>query len=266
VTYTASAGWFSDVNGHAVVHVPLSAAMLSHATSWADKGPHGIVWHYQAGCGGDLTSVQNARGFPIIAFNIDQSGVIRQYMDARIAPWHAFDVSKYALGVEHAILPGTCDVNATMLASSSALFAALIEWTKDTYGIDIPVKKIGPITPANYRTLSGIFGHLDIEPGSSLNPNRHGDTLLGMTWPEFLAAVESEDDVTPEQAQTIKDAQAFLTALTKGLGQIDDPSKSATPTGAGTRVARGTLKLEKGPLTAYIPHDHTDGGQPRLKK
>jgi hypothetical protein len=268
VTYTATSGWFTNVNGHAVSHDPLPLALMSHATSWANVGPHCLTFHYQAGCGGDLTSVQIARGYPIIAFNLDGGGTIRQYCDARIAPWHAYDVSRYAIGVEHAVLPGTCNFNATMLNASAALFAALIEWTKDTYGISIPVKKIGPITPTNYKTASGIFGHLDITPGSTLNPTGHTDTLGLWSWPQYLAAINTNggDVTTDAEKATIAAAQTFLDALTKDIGQTKDKTKAATPDGAGHRVAAVVTAAESGGGGgAYVKHQHSstsDGGHP----
>jgi hypothetical protein len=260
VTYTAAGGWFTNVNGHGIVKHPLPANILSSATSWAAKGPQGIVFHYQAGCGSDIYQVEVDRGYPIIAFNVALDGTIRQYMDARAAPWHCYDVSRYALGVEHAALPGSCELNDTQLTASAALFAALIEWTKDTYGIVIPVAKTGPITTANYKTLSGIFGHVDITPGSSLNPTGHTDTLYHWTWPQYLAAINANgDDVTPAQAKTIADAEAFLTALRSGLGMVGDKTKPASPTGAGQRVATSTATSEA-PAGGVPKHQHTVKG------
>ena len=249
MTYSEAGGWFASVNSHAVTHHALPDKIVAQATTWADVGPHSVVFHYQAGCNGDLWQVEVDRGFPIITFNVDLQGVIRQYLDARAAPWHAFDVSRYALGIEHAALPGTCELNDAQLTASAALAAALVEWTHEEYGLDIPVRRIGPITPANYRTAAGFFGHVDIEPGSALNPNQHTDTLYHWTWDRYLAEVARNlevDDVTPEQAKTIADAQAFLTALQTTLGKVGDPTVPATPRGAGNRVARSTAAHEAG--------------------
>ncbi len=262
MTYKEANGFFAEVNGHPVAFHKLPDALVTHATSWAAKGPHAIVFHYQAGCGSDLYQGQIDRGFPFIAFNVDQGGVIRQYMDARIAPWHCFDVSRYALGIEHAAFPGQgCELNDVQLTASAALSAALVEWTKDTYGIDIPVAKFGTVTVANLVTLKGFIDHVDITPGSSLNPTGHTDKLYHWTWDRYLTEVASHqgDDVTPAQAKTIADAQALITALTTTMGAKGDKTKPATVIGAAQRVAAAVLETET-PAGNVKPHSHNVTG------
>jgi Putative peptidoglycan binding domain/N-acetylmuramoyl-L-alanine amidase len=181
----SSPGWFKTLNGMSILHHELPADFMDHGTSWALGRPDGLLFHYQAGRGSDLYDVQIARGYPIIAFNVDQSGQWRQYADVRNpVPWHAYDVSKYFLGVEHAALTQD-DFNPKMLENSAKGMAALIQYWDHKTGYRIPVVHALHLE-LYYKTAHGISGHADIKPGSAENPTGHTDTLGLWSWSQYL--------------------------------------------------------------------------------
>lgn len=181
-------GWFKTLNGLPVIHHELPADFMNHGTSWAVGHAQGIVFHYQAGRGSDLYDVEIARGYPIIALNVDQVGQWRQYSDIRNpVPWHAYDVSRYFLGVEHAALTQN-DFNDKMLENSAKGMAALIQYWDNQSGFRIPVVHVTHLE-TTYKTAKGEAGHVDIKPGSAENPNGHVDTLGLWTWPQYLGRI-----------------------------------------------------------------------------
>lgn len=183
----SSPGWFSEVNGVKVERVPLSWSMVEQAGDF--YAHHGVEFHVQAGPGRDISGTQNDRGYPIANFNVDDLGVVRQYMDARLAAWHGDSVSHYAYGIEH-----TGDAIHALplkqLNSSAALCAALVEWTEAAFGETIPLEKVSRVSLANYQTVRGFWDHNDVDNGP-LNENGHTDHLIGRSWAKQLEKIAS---------------------------------------------------------------------------
>lgn len=186
MTYKLSApGWFSEVCGVPVRHHELPDELLGHGGAFFAH--HGIEFHVQAGFGDDIWQTQVDRRYPIATWNVDDTGVVRQYADARMAAWHGDSVSQFAFGIEHtgdAVSP----LGERQLDHSAALCAAIIEWTEDAFGETIPLKKQARISLANYRTARGFWDHTDVDNGP-LNENGHTDHLIGRSWTAQLAKV-----------------------------------------------------------------------------
>lgn len=184
----SSAGWLAEVCGLKVVHVPLPDSFLrGHLESFTAH--HGIETHVQGGTGRDITQTQIARGFPIACWNVDDLGTIRQYMSFHFVAWHGDSVSRYAWGVEHTG-DGVHALTQKQLDASAALYAGLIELTRDAFGSEIPLVKIPRVSLSNYRDVRGIWDHTDVDNGE-LNENGHVDHLVGRSWPEQLKKIAS---------------------------------------------------------------------------
>lgn len=206
----AKPGWFADVNGFKVIRHPLPA--------WLDRGEffahHGIEWHRQDGPGDDIYATQVARGYTIAAFNVSDEGQVRQYTDAREAPWHGDSVSHYAFGIEHTGFAGTpCPT--VQLDASAALCAALIEWSEDEFGETIPLVKVPRVSVSNYTTVRGFWDHLNVDRGP-LNENGHVNRLEGRTWPAQLKKIGEYLMRQPRPAPTFHG-----TLLTRGVDAQD---------------------------------------------
>lgn len=180
-------GFFTAVNGIKVIKLPLPDWMIAKATDYF--AIHGFEFHVQGGPGRDLTGTEISRGYPIVDWNVDDLGVIRQYLPRQDASWHGMSVSHYAYGVEHTG-DGSSPLKPIQLDHSAALMAALVEYEADKGNI-IPLKKVAQVNVSNYQTVRGFWDHLDVVPGSSLNPTSHVDHLVGRSWADQLKKIAS---------------------------------------------------------------------------
>lgn len=228
--YAVSGGWFSEVFGHPVRKVDMT--YLDH-TRYAAGGPHGVVWHYTAGCGTNLSGTIQGRGYNICTFSVDRDGVIYQYLPATYAAWHAYDASYEYIGVEHSGLPGSCNLTDAEYAASVALFAALVVWHDNALGITVDVRH-----STGCELGSAAFKEHADGIGCDWNPKTHTDGLdpAGWNWPVFLADVANTigggDDMTDEQAKQLAAVNDWVRGLVRGVlgsGPGDDtPSDQLT--------------------------------------
>ncbi len=179
--YEIEHGWFRTVNGRPVVRRDVGLP----TTYYHDGHPIGILWHYTAGCGSDISDVLKSRGISV-TFSVDRDGHIYQYVPIGKAAWHAYDASHYYVGIEHTALPGSCELTDVQLEASAALSAAIVEWTERAHGFRVPLRKLAaPISIADFAP--GFLDHRDGDP--SWNRNGHTDALYRWTWAEYLGAV-----------------------------------------------------------------------------
>jgi hypothetical protein len=115
-------------------------------------------------------------------------GGIHQYNDFHYADWHGDSVSEYAFGVEHTG-DGESALTVKQLDASAALFAAIVEMTKDIFGETIPLVKVPRVSVANYRIVKGFWDHTDVDNGP-LNENGHVDHLIGRSWADQIAKIK----------------------------------------------------------------------------
>lgn len=175
-----SDGWILKVGGRPVIRRPFAK---SFTRGWPHGKPFGFLWHYQAGCGADLSWMddegKSCHG------NIDLGGQIRQYVSLDDMAWHAYDAAHRYYGFEHAIYPGTCGPTQPQLEASVALAAGLVFYHRSRKDLpDIPLRRV----PGCDIGTPGFKEHAD-GVGCSWNPNRHTDHLVGMSWAEFLRRV-----------------------------------------------------------------------------
>ena len=251
----SSTGWFTSINGRTVVRLDLSS--LGH-TSFALGAPNGLLWHYTASCNDDTSGGIKAKGYLTHAFAVGRDGTIRQYAPLFTAAWHAFDVSKWKIGVEHTALPGSCNLTDEQLQASAELFAAIISEIKIQKGIDVPVVHV----PGCDYTTPGIKEHKD-GVGCPWDPNTHTDGLYGWGWPRYLAAIttaieDKEDAMFKEFEQGSRDRQ----------------DGKALPQGASdayrfgwymeTRIIRAAKSPTPTTPTEVPEHKHVAGGVDRV--
>lgn len=172
--------WFTEVNGLPVIRRPVTAK----GGTWAKGHPVGIVFHYTAGCGSDLSSVFQERRVSA-HFSVDRDGNIYQYVPVAEVAWHADRANGFYVGIEHSALPGTCDLTDRQLEASAALSAAICEYIERRWGFRVPLKKV-----AGADLVPGFHDHADGD-GRSWNLNRHTDRLYRWTWERYLDAVRT---------------------------------------------------------------------------
>ncbi len=174
--------WFTNIGGHEVIRCAVPTSL--RGGRWPKGHPIGIVFHYTAGCGSDLSAVfQNRR--VSAHFSVDREGNIRQYVPLDEVAYHADRANGYYYGVEHTALPGTCDLTDEQLEASAMLAAALVHYVTRRWGFNIPLRKIeGPDLRA------GFHDHADGD-GVTWNLNRHVDRLYRWTWAEYLDTIRS---------------------------------------------------------------------------
>ncbi|HXH24345.1 MAG TPA: peptidoglycan recognition family protein [Vicinamibacterales bacterium] len=177
-------GRILSLNGRRVIQ----RSVPHHGGRWATHRPCGIVFHYTAGCGSDLTGVFTDRNVSA-HFSVDREGTVYQYVPLGRIAWHADNANGFYVGIEHTALPGRCDLTDEQLKASAALSAAIVQWAKRRRGVDIPLRKVdGP------ALVPGFHDHADGD-GQSWNFSRHTDRLYGWTWERYLRRVQAY--VTP---------------------------------------------------------------------
>jgi hypothetical protein len=241
-------GWLTEAYGHPVQRVDMTH--MDH-TRYVEGAPHGVMWHYTAGCGTNLQGVIESRGYNICTFSIDRDGVIYEYLPVDYAAWHAYAASYRYIGVEHSGLPGSCDLTRPQYAASVALFAALVVWHQEHYGRVIPVTHIGGCD----LEAPGFKEHAD-GVGCDWNPKTHTDGLApaGWSWGQYLddinALLEPPDEggflmaLTDEQQQEIYDfIKQYMRGAT-GTGAPDAGASDQAKKGyeAGKKLAQAAKK------------------------
>lgn len=173
--------WFRKVNGLPVIKRPVSP----YGGSWKDGHPEGIIFHYTAGCGSDLSGVFESRRVSS-QFSVDREGRIYQYTPVDAVAWHADNANDHYIGIEHTALKGQCDLTDVQLAASVKLVAAILEYIKDRWNFKVPLKKIdGP------ALVPGFHDHADGD-GVLWNYNRHVDALYRWSWDKYLGEIRKE--------------------------------------------------------------------------
>lgn len=173
-----SRGWLEEVDGRAVTRKPVAA----RGGTWPEARPIGIIFHYTAGCGSDLSGVFTDRGVSA-HFSVDRDGKIYQYVPLGKIAWHADNANSYYVGLEHTALPGRCDLTEPQLQASAALSAAIVQWAWQRRGVEIPLRKIqGP------DLVPGFHDHADGD-GTVWNISGHTDKLYLWSWDRYLSEV-----------------------------------------------------------------------------
>lgn len=187
-------GWIQGPN------TKLEPAGIPFGTGWHFGHPIGVLNHFTVGCG-DPHDTLVSRGVSAHGCTL-QDGTLVQYVSFKNLSWHAYDQAYYTVGWENAAFPGVCDFDEHMLARLAQLNAAVIGWTKDTYGFDIPIKRA-----PGWHFEPGIKSHADgLEPGSTWDPKTHwdapwqatGDAINQWVWSSARTALDrspwSSDD------------------------------------------------------------------------
>ncbi len=179
--YRLENAYFIEVNGVPVFHREPNQGI----TYWYDEHPRGILWHYTAGCNNDIAGTIQAKGFGA-QFCVGQDGSIYEYVALGLATWHAYEASHTYWGIEHTAYPGHCELTDVQLEASAKLAAALVEFTADNWGFEIPLVKVQP--PVGFELPPGFLDHRD-GTTATWNQNTHTDHLYRWTWDEYLARV-----------------------------------------------------------------------------
>ncbi len=176
------AGWLVRLHGAEVRRRDIGIP----TTYWTNhQHPVGILFHYTAGCNGDLSGTYRANGFGGAQFSIDRDGTVYEYAPVDAATWHAYGASHYYLGIEHTALPGSCELTDAQLVRSAQLSAAIVDRVAKRFGFVVPLHKI-----AGPALVPGFHDHRD-GTLDTWNPNGHTDHLYRWTWPRYLAAVKT---------------------------------------------------------------------------
>ena len=182
MTYRLKRGYFSEVNGTAVTRKPLPLS----TTSFAEGYPTGILFHYTVGCNDDISPTLRSKNFGA-TFNVGHRGGIFQYRPLLKPSWHAYDASRYYIGIEHTSLgPGsTCELTDPQLEASVRLSAAIVEWVWRKFDFTIPL-----VHTRGSALVPGFKDHAD-GTKDTWNPNVHVDRLFNWTWSRYLGRVQS---------------------------------------------------------------------------
>ncbi len=247
MTYKLDHGWMTEVSGIRVIKRDVGLA----TTYYNNRRPIGILFHFTAGCGSDISGVLKSRGISV-TFSVDREGTVYEYIPVAAAGWHAFSASHAYLGIEHTALPGTCDLTDVQLEASAKLSAAVVEWNEEHNGFLIPVRKLDPPVTAT-PFFPGFLDHRDGD--DSWNQNGHTDHLYRWTWDEYLAAVSdalSGGDVGYNDFK--RGWQAFRAG--ENLPAAPDPDFAF-----GYRAAQYAASNPKAdPILPAAPHTHSFSG------
>jgi hypothetical protein len=242
--YVLTRGRFLTIEGHRVIQrFPRGAP----ATTFYPGRPHGIMFHYTAGCQADLTGLYRTNGYGGANFCVARDGTIYQFFSLDVAGWHAYTASHEYLGIEHAALPGTCELTDPQLEASAMLSAAVIAVMRKR-GIRIPLRKMNRAEAA--RLAPGFLQHHD-GPTCAGCWNRDGHTchLYRWTWDHYLGRVRShltakEDPLaSPDVKDQIAALHDELAGKRDGFqappGSAPDPKKAKASTAYAVGFAEG---------------------------
>jgi hypothetical protein len=223
VAFSFGSGWFTRVNGVRVIHHDVGLGSTTYTAGY----PRGILFHYTAGCGSDISGVLKARGISV-TFSVDRDGNVYEYLPLDTAGWHGYEASHYFVGIEHTALPGSCELTDVQLEASAKLSAAIIERTQQAHGFTIPL---------NYYGKPESIGIPDFKPGfidhrdgkSDWNQNGHTDHLYSWSWKKYLAAIAAVggDDMTDGQIEQLRAATAALNGVEDFLAATEPPANAA---------------------------------------
>lgn len=243
--YKISDGWFLEVFGRRVLKRDLDFPGMD-AFNYKNGHPIGVLEHGTWGCRGDQTENSVDRGYVILNFSVDQDGTIYQYTPLFRGAWHAHEAGETLAGIEHVMLPGTCELTRIQRSASVALNAAIVLAVKDLAKYDIKL-----VHGDGSLGKSVFLEHIDgaIPERREWNPAVHCDnpiTVWGggrpandhdMGWESFLhdigvlvndGGAPPEEEEEPFMALTDKE-QAELYAVTmwtmRGANNQDPPAK-----------------------------------------
>jgi hypothetical protein len=223
-------GFFTQVCGQKVIKEPC----LLDFTSW-DKGhPLGVMFHYQAGCGESLAGMYQEQGYVEAHANVSQEAEIRQYLPLKHAGWHSREASRRYIGLENAVLPGTCDFTDEMLEAGARFFAASVAYVKERYGVTIPVEKVAWPEHACDLDQMGFREHHDGINASGIggcfwNDGVHVDALRKWTWKQFCNRVNQyleAEELNDEQAKRLDETADFIKGLVRGIQAMSVPANA----------------------------------------
>lgn len=200
-------GWVERVAGREVARRPVPY----HGGPWPRGWPVGIVWHYTAGCGSDLSATFTARRISA-HFSVDREGKVYQYVPLTRVAWHADHANDLYVGIEHTAYPGHCELTDEQLHVSAELAAGICSYIERRYGFRVPLRKIdGP------DLVPGFHDHADGD-GRTWNLNRHTDRLYGWSWDRYLREVKAQLSRTYYyEGRTWRSLRRLLAALRRRL-------------------------------------------------
>jgi N-acetylmuramoyl-L-alanine amidase-like protein len=255
--YVISNGWFSEVYGHAVKKHDCDEPGMSAF----DYRPIGIMEHYTAGCGDNLSDLMRSRGYVICTFSIDRDGTIRQYTPLFRGAWHAYDASEKYVGIEHAGLPGSCNLTKDSLASSIKLNAAIVVACRDLRDINIPLKHIGGCNIG----AAGFKEHVDgaIPDRCFWNESVHVDNPVGVMygakagtanngWSKFFEDIDATmrgggDDLNDEEHSWLEQTKDLVKNYVRGVvghSKVGDSDQAGSGHNAGEFVRNKLIELD----------------------
>jgi len=221
MSYERDGEWFTEVNGIRVIKV--DDPDIKHGGPWPNGNPIGYLFHYTAGPGTNLTGVFEDRGCSA-NFSVDLDGRIYQYVPLSNYSYHAYEASRVYWGVEHSGLPNKWDFTEVELDHSARLTAAIVQYTKDRWGFDIPLVKTKGV-----ELVPGFKDHRD-GTASTWNPNVHGDGLFIWSWSKYLERVKyyMEEPMTDEETEMLRGTFQFQKGILTWM-ENPDPSREVGP-------------------------------------
>lgn len=229
--YVISNGWFSEVYGHPVAKRDMDEPNMG-AYNYPGGHPIGVMEHYTAGCGTDLSGLMQSRGYVICNFSVDQSGKVYQYTPLMRGSWHSYEASESYVGIEFSALPGSCPLNAKQREVGVKLNAAIVVAVKNLKGFDIPLRHVSgcPINTAGFKE------HADgaMPDRCGWNENVHCDNpvawwaggkpgaVVNKGWDAFLGDINETirnggEDMNETQANQLEQTADFVKNLVRGI-------------------------------------------------
>lgn len=259
--YAISNGWFSEVYGYPVLKRDCDRPDMG-SFNYPKGYPIGVVEHYTAGCGSDLSGIANSRGYVICTFSIDEAAKIYQYTPLFRGAWHAQDASEEYVGIEHSALPGSCALNQKQRAASIALNAAIVLATKNLKGFQIPYVHVGScnISKAGFKehadgAMPNRCGwndkvHTD-NPVSWWGGGNPGNSV-GKGWDAYLGDIKDTvktggEDMTDDQAAQLAQTADFVKNYVRGINgntQAGNSDQATAGFNAGEFLRRKINELD----------------------
>lgn len=178
-----------------------------YSMGWKFGPPRGIMFHHDTeGVYGPGESVH---------LEIWPDGSVNQFVSLSNRSWHALEASDYYFSINHIITDeAKPDFTYEQLQQSSKLSAEIIKFTKEKWGMKIPIIRApGPgFSPGFKEHRDGV--------GSAWNPLMHRDGLSGIwSWQNYLDNVKLE--IEEDDMAIFQDKEDFRKESLKALVGFD---------------------------------------------
>jgi len=142
--------------------------------------PSGILFHYTAGCGSDLSGVYLSNDSAEPSFSVDRDGPIYEYAPVDVADMARVRSQSGFTSGSNTRVPASCELTDVQLLASAAFRRRSSTHVARRFRFTIPLHKI-----AGPALLPGFHDHRGRD-AFDVEPERHTDHLYRWSWKRYL--------------------------------------------------------------------------------